>query len=67
MKHLTYVGPVDKVTVYLPSGRSIDVTRGETVDLLASEAAVLTDNPDWATPQEPDQEAQQWEFSTQQS
>lgn len=48
MTPLRYVGPLDAVVVYLPSGRAIVVQRGDVVDLLASEVRALTDNPDWA-------------------
>ncbi len=45
---LRYVGGSDSVTVVFPTGRSVAVSRDETVELLASEAAGLAGNQDWA-------------------
>jgi hypothetical protein len=43
---ITYVGGIDEVSVLFPSGDQRNVKRGESIDVLASDAAAL--NPgDW--------------------
>lgn len=39
---MTYVGGLDEVHVWLPSGDTRTVARGATVDLLATDAEVLS-------------------------
>lgn len=49
-----YVGPLPAVIVGpLPSGRVLEVARGDEVSLLASEAEALTDHPDWEAVEPP--------------
>jgi len=46
---LRYVGGVDEVDVKLPSGRTLlGVQRGHSVDVSASDAKALRDNPNWS-------------------
>jgi len=45
---VTYIGGQDEVSVYLPSGDTRTVQRGETVRLMPADAAVLSPD-EWAT------------------
>lgn len=45
---MTYRGGVDEVVVVFPSGRSVTIKSGATVELPPEDAEALNGHPDWS-------------------
>ena len=46
-KSFQYIGPIDSVQIHLPNCGTITCDNGETFEVCADDAKVLSDNPDF--------------------
>lgn len=55
-KRLAYTGGLDAVVVLLPSGRAVEVARGQDIEVAGADAEALETNPEWTAINPPTEE-----------